>query len=67
MYSTPGTEKRYFAARHAFQSAIVGHIALKNMLALASDDDLDNRLPTFSPEEFKEWLSRIDKEGSVIG
>ena len=54
-------------ARYAFRSAVVGHLALNNMLALASDNDLDDRLLAYSRDEFKEWLDRIDHAGSVTG
>ena len=55
------------SAHYAFQSAIVGYLALKNMLALANDNDLSNRLSLYSREEFKDWLDRIDQGGSVTG
>ncbi len=56
-----------FQAKYAFQSAIVGYLALKNMLALANDNDLSSRLSSYSREEFKDWLDRIDQGGSVTG
>ena len=56
-----------FHAKYAFQSAIVGYLALNNMLALANDNDLSNRLSSYSREEFKDWLDRIDQSGSVTG
>ena len=56
-----------FQAKYAFQSAIVGYLALKNMLALASDNNLSSRLLSYSREEFKDWLDRIDQGGSVTG
>ena len=43
-------------AHYAFRSAIVGYLALNNMLALANETDLDDRLLACSPDEFKEWL-----------
>ena len=54
-------------ALYAFRSAIVGYLALNNMLALASEKDLNDRLLSFSRDEFKEWLGRIDQAGSVTG
>ena len=54
-------------ALYAFCSAVVGHLALNNMLALANDNDLDDRLLAYSRDEFKEWLDRIDQAGSVTG
>lgn len=54
-------------ACYAFHSAIVGYLALNNMLALANDNGLDDRLLAYSRDEFKEWLDRIDQSGSVTG
>jgi hypothetical protein len=54
-------------AHYAFRSAIVGYLALKNMLALANDNDLSDRLSSYSREEFTDWLDRIDQGGSVTG
>ena len=56
-----------FQATYAFRSAIVGYLALKNMLALANDNDLSGRLSLYSRDEFKNWLDRIDQGGSVTG
>ena len=55
------------SAHYAFRSAIVGYLALKNMLALANDNDLSSRLSSYSREEFRDWLDRIDQSGSVTG
>ncbi len=54
-------------ALYAFRSAIVGYLALKNMLALANDNDLNERLLAYSRDEFMGWLDRIDQGGSVTG
>ena len=54
-------------ACYAFHSAIVGYLALNNMLALANDSGLDDRLMAYTRNEFKEWLDRIDQAGSVTG
>ena len=56
-----------FQAKYAFQSAFVGYLALKNMLALANDNDLSSRLSSYSREEFRNWLDQIDQGGSVTG
>jgi len=45
----------------------LGYLALNNMLALANEKDLDDRLLAYSRDEFKEWLDRIDQAGSVTG
>ena len=55
------------SAHYAFRSGIVGYLALKNMLALANDNDLSSRLSSYSREEFRDWLDRIDQGGSVTG
>ena len=55
------------SAHYAFRSAIVGYLALKNMLALANANDLSSRLSSYTREEFKDWLDRIDQGGSVTG
>ncbi len=54
-------------AHYAFHSAVVGYLALKNMLALANENDLADRLLAYSRDEFKDWLDRIDRAGSVTG
>ena len=54
-------------ALYAFRSGVIGHLALNNMLALASDRDLDDRLLAYTRDEFSEWLDRIDQGGSVTG
>jgi hypothetical protein len=54
-------------ALHAFRSAIVGYLALNNMLALPDENQLGDRLLAYSRDEFKEYLDRIDQAGSVTG
>lgn len=56
-----------YQARYAFHSAIVGYLALHNLLALANQDDLDERLLTHSRDEFSDWLDRIKQAGSLTG
>lgn len=62
-------QEKYFQplARCAFRSAVVGYLDLNNMLALANEDDLDDRLLAFSRREFQAWLDGIDQAGSVTG
>jgi len=60
-----GGDSLMFSARYAFKSQLPGYLALKNMLALASDSDFAQRLEGYSREEFGEWLDRIDQGGSV--
>jgi hypothetical protein len=37
------------------------------IIALATDNDLSCCLSSYSREEFKDWLDRIDQGGSVTG
>jgi len=60
-----GNDSLLFHARYALMSQLTGYLALKNMLALASDSDLAQRLEGYSRTEFSEWLDRIDQQGSV--
>ncbi len=54
-------------AYYAFRSAIIGYLALNNMMSLASDHNIGDRLLAYSRDEFKDWLDRIDQGGSVTG
>lgn len=65
--ASPREEYLLPTALYAFRSALVGHLALNNMLALANDNDLEDRLLAYSRDAFKEWLDRIDQAGSVTG
>ena len=60
-------ESLLFSARYAFHSQLTGYLALNNLLALANDNNLPQRVEGYSTEQFKEWLDRIDQEGSVTG
>ena len=40
---------------------------MNNLLALANDNTLSERLEGYTSEQFKEWLDRIDQQGSVTG
>jgi len=64
---TDRDEMLAFQAKYAFHSALVGYLALHNMLALANEHDITERLLRYSEDDFTEWLNRIDTEGSVTG
>ena len=64
---TAGGDSPLFSARYAFHSQLTGYLALNNLLALASDNNLSERLEGHTAEQFKEWLDRIDQQGSVTG
>ena len=51
----------------AFYDEIVAFLALSNMLALANDQSLVDRLLAHDSAEFDDWLRRIEAEGSVVG
>ena len=54
-------------SEHAFHYGLVAYLALINMLALANDADLADRLLTYNRSEFDDWLRRIEAGGSVTG
>lgn len=51
----------------AFRYAVVAYLALQNMLSLANDNGVFDRLLAMRPTEFRKWLDGIDSEGSVTG
>ena len=51
----------------AFQYGLTSYLALMNMLALANESNVFERLAHYSREEFRDWLSRIQQQGSVTG
>lgn len=52
---------------NAFHYGLVAYLALHNLLALANDHQLVERLLKLSTDDFEEWLDRIREEGSVTG
>jgi hypothetical protein len=60
-----GNEVLLWSAQYAFHCQLTGYLALNNLLALANDNHLAQRLEAYTPEQFKEWLDRIDQQGSV--
>jgi len=54
-------------ARGSLRYQLTGYLALKNMLALASDQGLFGRLERFSYDDFHDWLDRIDQQGATTG
>jgi len=54
-------------ARGSLRYQMTGYLALKNMLALASDQGLFGRLERFSYDDFHDWLDRIDQQGTTTG
>ena len=52
---------------HAFRYGLVAYLALQNLLALANDHDLGDRLLALDRQAFSQWLDRLEEEGSVTG
>jgi hypothetical protein len=65
LHKAGGTEMLFISARYSFTCQLTGYLALNNLLALANDNALPQRLEAYTPEQFKEWLDRIDQQGSV--
>jgi hypothetical protein len=55
-----------FPAHTAFWNALVAHLALNNLTALATRETME-RLLAFSREELRDWFRRIDEAGSTSG
>jgi hypothetical protein len=51
----------------AFQYALVSYLALHNLLGLANDHRRLWELASWSRDDFKAWLDRVQGEGSVTG
>ena len=54
-------------AHYAFRCGLTSYLALNNMLALVNDGEVVERLLSYSADDFKDWLDRVDREGSVLG
>jgi hypothetical protein len=49
----------------AFRCAVISYLALKNLLGMANDNGIFERLLEMHSEDFSRWLDGIDREGSV--
>lgn len=49
----------------AFRYAVISYLALNNLLALANEQDVFERLLAMPRADFDRWLDDIDREGSV--
>ena len=54
-------------SRNAFGYAIIAYLALNNLLGVADNDGLHDRLLAMDREQFRLWLNGIDREGTVTG
>ena len=58
----------HYVSPEAFRSlTVASRLPRWRGMAVASDNDLNNRLLAYSRDEFKEWLDRIDRGGSITG
>jgi hypothetical protein len=48
-----------------FRYQLTAYLALKNLLALAGDQSLFERLLKYSTTDFTAWINKIDHEGSL--
>jgi hypothetical protein len=55
------------SAQAAFHYALVSYLALNNMLSLAGDHRVVERLLAMSTDDLNRWLDAVDAEGSVTG
>jgi len=51
----------------AFRYELTGFLALTNMLALANEPSLIEQLLAMDSSAFRQWVERVEHEGSVVG
>lgn len=49
----------------AFRYGLTAFLALQNMLALANDPKIFERLLGYTTEQFRDWLNNIDRRGLI--
>jgi hypothetical protein len=64
---SPAMDEITFSIKTAFQYELVAFLALHNLLSLANDRSLLQRLCNMTYDAFQEWLDGIQDEGSVTG
>jgi hypothetical protein len=55
------------ATQAAFHYSLLSYLALSNMLSLAADHGVVERLLAMPPGGLSKWLDAVDAEGSVTG
>ena len=65
--SAEGAHGPAFHVWMSFEYALKSYLALNNMLALTNEIHVCKRLAGFSRGQFREWLDRIQRQGSVTG
>jgi hypothetical protein len=68
----PGSEQdareaAVMSAKAAFRHVLVAFCALHNVLGVANDPHLMDRLLGLSADDFQDWLGAMRSEGSVTG
>ncbi len=63
----PAQDPLHAASEHALHKGLTSFLALHNLLAVANDPGLTARLLSYDYQEFKEWLERIEDQGSITG
>lgn len=48
-----------------FRYQLTSFLALHNMLAVANDQKVFERLQQYTPEEFAKWLEHVEQEGAL--
>ncbi len=61
----PKDESVLSSCHNAFRYAVISYLALNNLLGLANDNDIFQRLLEMRREDFSRWLDNIEREGSV--
>ncbi len=51
----------------SFRYSVTAFLALQNMLDIANQEKIFEKLLEMQPEEFERWLNRIEQEGNVHG
>lgn len=60
-----GSDDRSLNLRTSLNYGATSYLALHNMLGVTHRTDWFARVESFSRMEFREWLDRIDAEGTV--
>ncbi|MCP5517259.1 MAG: hypothetical protein H7A45_08400 [Verrucomicrobiales bacterium] len=62
----PKTGSVLLPCEAAFRYGLTSFLALNNLLGVANDPELGERLLRLSPRDFDLWLQRVRVEGSVL-
>ncbi|MCL5029778.1 MAG: hypothetical protein M1480_12270 [Bacteroidetes bacterium] len=51
----------------SFRYSLTSFLALHNLLGIANNQNIFEKLLNFTEEDFNKWLERIESEGSING